>query len=172
MAISELSWGNVSYLGCYEHKMEYFELFCLKKFQLLCVWGMIYICVHTYTMSRLKIKVSLGSFSSGRIYEVMIIINIFYSPEIFQSGNCFLEHKTLFASSCGNRSAVAVRLSTGMSVQEVFQDIWQPEVSLSYWSRGQVLAELHGRKPLTKYRVAVAVIKYRMIKKAEVMQCV
>lgn len=48
---------------------------------------MIYICVHTYTMSRLKIKVSLGSFSSGRIYEVMIIIDIFYSPEIFQSGN-------------------------------------------------------------------------------------
>lgn len=37
--------------------------------------------------SRLKIIVSLGSFSSDRIYKVMIIIEMFYSSEILKSGN-------------------------------------------------------------------------------------
>lgn len=65
----------------------------------------------------------------------------------------------------------------GMSVQEAFQDLWQPEVCLSYWSCGQVLAELHGTETfscpsLTKYGIAVSVIKYRMIKKAEMTQFV
>lgn len=32
-------------------------------------------------------KASLGSFSSGRVCEVMIIIEVFYSPDVFKGRN-------------------------------------------------------------------------------------
>lgn len=77
-------------------------------------------------------------------------------------------------SACRTTSAAAIRLNTSMSVWGAFQDTRQYEACLSYQSCGQVLAELHGRKTLsclslTKYGVAVTVLKYRMIKKAEII---
>lgn len=63
--------------------MEYFELFCLD---LLPDGQEDKMKVETQRYEQVKNQ-SLGSFALGRMYKVMIIIEIFYSPEIFKSGN-------------------------------------------------------------------------------------